>query len=172
MINWQFFPKSKAVPTHIENVVNVFKTHSDEINSEVYTFKSNDVLEIIRSGLEENGFEVEYPERKNGKIQVPVLFGLNGGLDKYFNADGLNISNKTVIEVEAGRAYANNQFLKDLFQASVMHDIEYLVIAVRNIYKTKSASTKDFQKIISFIDALYASDRLNLPLKGLLIIGY
>ena len=55
---------------------------------------------------------------------------MNGKLDKYFEADGLNAEYKTVIEVEAGRGYANNQFLKDLFQASVMHNIDYLIIAV------------------------------------------
>ena len=79
---------------------------------------------------------------------------------------------KTVIEVEAGRAYANNQFLKDLFQASVMQDVDYLVIAVRNIYKTKSSSSKDFEKIMKFLDTLYASSVLNLPLNGILIVGY
>jgi hypothetical protein len=51
-----------------------------------------------------------------------------------------------------------------------MHDVEYLVIAiaVRNIYK----SGKDFEKVISFLDTLYASNRLKLPLSGILIIGY
>ena len=67
---------------------------------------------------------------------------------------------------------ANNQFLKDLFQASVMHNIDYLIIAVRNIYKTKSSKSKDFEKIMSFIDTLYASEKLVLPLKGILILGY
>jgi len=30
------------------------------------------------------------------------------------------------LEVEAGRAYTNYQFLKDLFQACMMHDVQYL----------------------------------------------
>lgn len=53
-----------------------------------------------------------------------------------------------------------------------MHNIDYLIIAVRNIYKTKSSKSKDFEKIMSFIDTLYASEKLVLPLKGILIIGY
>lgn len=49
-----------------------------------------------------------------------------------------------------------------------MQDVDYLVIAVRNIYRT----SKYFDKLITFLDALYVSNRLILPLKGILIIGY
>lgn len=67
------------------------------------------------------------------------------------------------MEIEAGRAVVNYQFLRDIFQACVMHDIEKLVIAVRN---------DDFETVINFLDTLYTSNRLNLPLKGILIIAY
>lgn len=156
----------------MQNVVSIFEKNSIEIDSEKHTYDSNGVLEIVRSDLEKNGYQVETSKKKEGKIHVPVLFGMNGKLDKYFEADGLNAEYKTVIEVEAGRGYANNQFLKDLFQASVMHNIDYLIIAVRNIYKTRSSKSKDFEKIMSFIDTLYTSERLVLPLKGILILGY
>lgn len=89
-------------------------------------------------------------------------------MEKYFEADALNPQNKTVVEVEAGRGVTNYQFLKDLFQACMMQEIEYLVIAVRNIYRGQ----KDFETVILFLDTLYASNRLKLPLKGILIIGY
>ena len=156
----------------MQNVVSIFEKNFIEIDSEKHTYDSNGVLEIVRSDLEKNGYQVETSKKKEGKIHVPVLFGMNGKLDKYFEADGLNAEYKTVIEVEAGRGYANNQFLKDLFQAIVMHNIDYLIIAVRNIYKTRSSKSKDFEKIMSFIDTLYASERLVLPLKGILILGY
>ena len=47
-----------------------------------------------------------------------MLFGLNGKFEKYFDADGYHSKEEIVIEIEAGRAVANYQFLKDLFQAS------------------------------------------------------
>ena len=50
----------------------------------------------------------------------------------------------------------------------MMHDIFYLVIAVRNRYR----NSPDFDKVIDFFDSLYASARLRLPLEGLLIVGY
>ena len=111
---------------------------------------------------------VEKSKKAEGKISVPVLFGLNGKPEKYFEADGYSFINKTVIEVEAGRAVTNYQFLKDLFQACMMYDVDYLIIAVRQTY----SGNKDFEKVINFIDTLYTSGRLSLPLNGILIIGY
>jgi len=168
MINWQYFPKSDKIPFHLKEVIEVFENEAEKIDSENHQFSSDEVLSYLRNGLESINYEVEKSKKKADKIHVPVLFGMNGKLDKYFEADGLNKDKKTVIEVEAGRGVTNHQFLKDLFQASVMHDVEYLVIAVRNIYIT----SRDFNKVISFIDTLYASDRLKLPLSGILIIGY
>jgi hypothetical protein len=105
---------------------------------------------------------------KGEKIPVPVLFGLNNHIDKSFDADGLSKDGKIVIEVEAGRAVVNYQFLKDVFQASMMHGVEYLVLAVRNDYR----GGDDFQRTHSFLETLYISNRLVLPLKGIVLIGY
>ena len=69
---------------------------------------------------------------------------------------------------EAGRAVANNQFLKDLFQACMMHEVKYLAIAVRLKYRGKS----DFEQVCKFFQTMYASRRLALPLLGILVIGY
>ena len=49
-----------------------------------------------------------------------------------------------------------------------MQDVDYVVIAVRQDYR----GGDDFSKVISFLDTLYASTRLELPLTGVLIIGY
>lgn len=93
---------------------------------------------------------------------------MNNNIDKSFNADALSADGRIVIEVEAGRAVDNKQFLKDIFQACMMHNVEYLVLVVRNIYR----GNKDFEKIYTFLETLYISNRLKLPLKGILLIGY
>lgn len=107
-------------------------------------------------------------KKDEDKIKVPVLYGKNGKLEKSFDADAYSQELKTVIEVEAGRAFTNYQFLKDLFEACVMTDVEYCVIAVRRIYR----NSDDFNKVITFMDTLYSSTKFSLPLKGVLIIGY
>lgn len=111
---------------------------------------------------------MKWENRQNKKINVPVLFGLNNEIDKCFNADALKNDGKIVIEVEAGRATENNQFLKDLFQSCMMFNVEYLVLAVRNEYR----GHKDFEIVYTFLETLYISNRIQLPLKGVLLIGY
>ena len=141
---------------------------SEKINSEIKQLPSNSVLAELRPGLEKLGFKVEAGKRAAQKIHVPVLFGRNGKLEKSFEADAYHVAEGFVIEAEAGRGVTNYQFLKDLFQACMMHDVKYRAIAVRNIYR----ASKDFEKVSRFFETLYASRRLTLPLKGILIIGY
>jgi hypothetical protein len=168
MINWQFFPKSKIIPSHLKTVIDVFEKNETTISSDKFQYGSNEVLEIVGEDLEKSNYQIEKSKKSNDKIKIPVLFGPNGKLEKYFDADGYNEYTKTVIEVEAGRAVTNYQFLKDLFQACMMYDVDYLIIALRKDYRGNS----DFQNVITFFDTLYASGRLQLPLKGILIIGY
>lgn len=168
MINYQFFPRSQGVNQEIKEVIQCFKDIIDEIDSTKHQLTSNEVLAAARENLEKLDFIVEKGKASNQKINVPVLFGLNNNIDKSFNADALSADGRIVIEVEAGRAVDNNQFLKDIFQACMMHNVEYLVLVVRNIYR----GNKDFEKIYTFLETLYISNRLKLPLKGILLIGY
>lgn len=168
MIKFQFFPRSQGITPEIEAVVNCFKSSEKDIGSESKTLSSDVVLSKVRQGLESHGFRVESGKTKDKKIGVPVLFGIDNKIDKSFNADAISSDGKIVIEVEAGRAVDNNQFLKDIFQACMMFGVEYLVIAVRNNYR----GADDFTKIYTFLETLYVSNRLQLPLKGVLLIGY
>lgn len=153
---------------NIAVVIDCFQRNFERIKSNDNTLSSNRVLEILRKDLSERSFTVETGKKEDEKIKVPVLFGLNNKIDKSFNADALSEDGKIVIEVEAGRAVVNNQFLKDIFQASMMFGVEYLVIAVRNNYR----GNDDFQKIYAFLETMYISSRITLPLKGILLIGY
>jgi hypothetical protein len=171
MINWNYFPRSTVCPSKLLEVIEAFRTVEKLINSEENEKQeSNEVLEKVAVNLLALGFDVETGKKNSQKIFVPVLFGQNGKVEKRFEADAWHKDLGIVLEVEAGRAYVNNQFLKDLFQASMMHGVDYCVIAVRNIYQ--SGNSKDFEKVSTFIETMYASDRLSLPFKGILIIGY
>ena len=167
-INYQFFPRSQGMTNSIEKVIEIFEKNSDKISSSKHTFSSNEVLEFLRKDLELSDFTVEKGKKDKDKIKVPVLYGLNNNIDKFFNADAVSNDGKIVIEVEAGRAVDNNQFLKDIFQASMMYDVEYLIIAVRNSYR----NSNDFEKIYTFLETMYISSRIKLPLNGILLIGY
>jgi hypothetical protein len=168
VINYQFFPRSQGISKQIESVISCFEIEYEKIKSPDFNLSSNEVLEVVRPRLEEIGFICETGKTKEKKIGVPVLFGLNNKIDKSFNADAVSDDNKIVIEIEAGRATENNQFLKDIFQACMMFEVEYLIIVVRKTYR----GHKDFEIIYAFLETLYISNRLHLPLKGILLIGY
>ena len=167
-IRCQYFPRSRGITPEIKQVIDCFINAEEKICSCNNNLSSNDVLEVIRQDLQTIGFKVETGKTKSNKIHVPVLFGLDNTIDKSFNADALSQDGKIVIEVEAGRAVVNNQFLKDIFQACMMFEVEVLVIAVRNDYR----GNDNFAYIYRFLETLYISNRLHLPLKGILLIGY
>ena len=134
-MNWQYYPKSDQCPKHLLSVVKVFEGQEKKIGSRNHKLKSNEVLAVVARDLVKLGFAVEKGKKAVEKIKVPVLFGLNGRLEKSFEADAFDEKTGTVLEVEAGRAVVNNQFLKDLFQACLMHGVYYLVIAVLTRYR-------------------------------------
>jgi hypothetical protein len=168
MISWQYYPKKDAIPEHLAKIVKIFVQREDKINSSNHKLSSNEVLLVLENDLQNSNFKVEKGNKIENKIKVPVLFGRNGSLEKSFNVDAFQEKTGTVLEVEAGRAVTNYQFLKDLFEACLMYNVNYLVIAVRKTYRKHA----DFEKVLTHFDALYASGRLKLPLTGILVIGY
>lgn len=163
-----YFPRSTRATPLALSVVGAFEAVAVKIDSANRDLPSNDVLALAAPHLQTAGFVVEIGKKAAQRINVPVLFGLNGQMEKSFDADAYHQGEGFVVEVEAGRGVVNNQFLKDLFQACMMHDVFYLAIAVRNVYKGRP----DFTMVCRFLSTLYSSQRLQLPLKGILILGY
>lgn len=168
MINWMYFPKNQPLDAVSRQVVAAFENIADSVDSNEYQYSSNEVLSIVRPGLENLGFTVEKSKKSSDLVAVPVLFGVNGKIEKSFEADGYLPDAGYVIEVEAGRAVVNYQFLKDFFEACTMVGVDKLCIAVRNKYR----DFNDFDRVCKFFESMYASGRLGIPLSGLLIIGY
>lgn len=172
MINWAYFPRSDKPTALALGVVNAFQEIHASITSSEHKLPSNTVLSNVGPLLAELGFSVETGKKSAEKIRVPVLYGNNGRVSKAFEADAHHVDGKFVVEVEAGRGVLNNQFLKDLFQACMMDEVDYLAIAVRNLYEAAGISNPDFERVVAFFETMYASNRMRLPLKGILILGY
>jgi hypothetical protein len=168
MLRYQLFPRSVGLTQELQNVILCFEAVYEEIKSPENTLNSDIVLQRLKPHLELLGFTIEAGKSKGQKIPIPVLFGLNNKIDKSFDADGVSRDGSIVLEVEAGRAVVNYQFLKDIFQACMMHGVHYLVLAVRNNYR----GGDDFHRVYTFLETLYISTRLVLPLKGIILIGY
>ncbi|MGH9740213.1 MAG: hypothetical protein ACRD4X_16755 [Candidatus Acidiferrales bacterium] len=151
MINWVYFPKSSPPPELGVLIVDLFEEVADSKNSATNREQHSDaVMARLRPGLEKLGFRVEKGKSGDDKIVVPVLFGREGRVLKWFNADAYAPICGWVLEIEAGRAVDNNQFLKDIFQACMMHDVLHLAIAARNRYR----NSDDFAKIEKFLETL------------------
>lgn len=74
--------------------------------------------------------------------------------------------------MEAGRGAANNADYRDIIRASLMVDARYLALAMMLDYRGGNQKLKSYEQTRARVDAIYASDRLRLPLDGLLLIGY
>lgn len=158
----------EQVREHLRELAAAFDRHIEDISSATHGLNSNDVLAVIADDLEAHGYLVERSKRAEDLIRRPVLFGEQGALEKEFYVDAYHPGARIVLGVEAGRAIVNNQFLRDLFEACMMDDSEYVCIAVRKVYK----NSKDYERVCVFLRTLYASNRLQLPLKGATEPGY
>lgn len=167
-MKWSYFPRNQRINSALLNVISIFEDKADVICSNSNHLRSDDVLASIADLLVQNGYLVERSKADSDKIKMPVLYGENGCVDLNFEVDAFNKEKGIVIEVEAGRAVTNYQFLKDFFEACCMYDAQYLCIAVREVYR----NSFDYKKVCNFFDAMYASDRFEIPLMGILIIGY
>ncbi len=119
-LKYQLFPRSFGITEEIRDVVSCFEKNYEKIKSPDYNLSSDGVLKILSEDLKALNFRVEESKASVDKIKVPVLFSINNKIDKFFDADAVSADGKIVIEVEAGRGYRNNQFLKDIF--SSMYD--------------------------------------------------
>jgi len=167
-MKWTYFPRNRKITDDLSKIVSVFDAQKNAIDSFSNNLASDQVLQKVTTGLESLGYSVERSKRDDDKIKMPVLYGECGKAELNFEADAFNSNTGIVVEVEAGRAVTNYQFLKDFFEACCMYDAQYLCIAVRKIYSNRA----DYEKVCDFFNAMYASDRFSIPLKGILVIGY
>jgi hypothetical protein len=107
-----------------------------------------------------------------------VLFGEQGSEDLAYEVDAFHPEEGIAFEVEAGRGARGNAVYRDLIQTSLLVDARFFVLAVAQEYRHKLRSNPAGAVVQSYrdakrpLDAIYASARLQLPLDGILLIGY
>lgn len=170
---WKFYPVRLPAPEWVSGILKAFEDAREQIDSCVAQgVESNDCLAAVRPSLQKLGFIIESGKTKKEKISRPVLFGENGIPQVSYEVDGFHGQDKIVLEVEAGRGAANNADYRDLVRASLMVDVDYLVLAMMCEYRAGKSLTRSYVQTKRRLDAIYASERLKLPLKGVLLIGY
>lgn len=170
---WKFYPSATEPPAWVHDVVGAFAAVRPQIDSRTNVgVTSNATLAILRPELLRHGFEIEDGKTKANTIRRPVLFGEVGRPVVSYEVDGFHPQHEIVLEVEAGRGAANNADYRDLIRASLMVDARFLVLAMMLHYSAGRSAVKSYDQSRDRIDAIYASERLKLPLDGILLIGY
>lgn len=170
---WKFYPSPVEPPAWVPPVVAAFAAAREQIDSRANVgVTSNAALAVLRPELLRQGFEIEGGKTKAKTIRRPVLFGEVGRPVVSYDVDGFHPLHEIVLEVEAGRGAANNADYRDLIRASLMVDARYLVLAMMLHYGAGGTAIKSYDQSRDRIDAIYASDRLKLPLDGILLVGY
>src|SRR5262249_46374692 len=137
---------------------------------------SDTALSHLRAPLVGLGFEVEAGKTKAAKLRRPVLFGELGQESLAYEVDAFHPVEGVALEVEAGRGARGNAVYRDLIQTSLLVDARYLTLAVQLAYRHKTAgkevTVQSYRDTRNLLDAIYASNRLQLPLEGILLVGY
>ena len=107
-------------------------------------------------------------EKPRHKIRIQYKEGEPGKKPKCFLPDAINRNKKIAIEIESGQAKTNYKFLKDFFEAIVLKELDYMIIAVRRVYR----KNHDYNDILDYLNAYDAATNHRWPIKGLMIIGY
>lgn len=171
--SWKFYPSRDPAPEWVAGVVSAFGAAATQIDSRsVSGVSSDDALAAIRPALVALGFEVEASKLKADKITRPVLYGEQGSVIVQYDVDAFHPGHGAVLEVEAGRGAASNADYRDIVRASLMVGVRYLILAMMLEYKGGGQVMKSYEVARGRIDAIYASERLALPLDGLLLVGY
>ena len=136
---------------------------------------SDDVLGVLRGDLLELGFQVESGKKARDKVLRPVFFGENGTPTLQYEIDAYHPEWRCGLEIEAGRAWMGNAVYRDLIQASVMVEVNHLVLAVPQLYKFKSGgksvTNPTYENTVAVAEALYGHSRLHMPY-DLVVLGY
>jgi len=177
MVRFATFPRTEPPMAFARDLVQVFRVHENEISTVQLEkgLTSDGVQAILAPDLISLGFQIETGKARHQKVERPVFFGDNGEPTLRYQIDGYHSVWRCGIEIEAGRAWMGNAVYRDLIQASVMVDLDYLCLAVPNTYRFLSSGkltiSKDYDNTRDVADAIYGHNRLKMPYR-LLLIGY
>jgi hypothetical protein len=176
-VRFSTFPRTEGPPAWSAQVVDVFQRHQTKIGTIDLAkgLTSDQVLAAVATDLLTLGFQVESGKTREAKLDRPVFFGENGIPTVRYQVDGYHPGWRCGLEIEAGRAWMGNAVYRDLVQALVMVDVDWLCLAVPNAYKfmngARNAVSKDYENTRNLADAVFGHTRVRLPYR-LLLIGY
>jgi hypothetical protein len=175
---WSYFPRNSRPPQWVDSLAEVVAAAEDRVSTvERKTGLSSDqVLQALSPSLQALGYSVETGKTKAGKIFRPVLFGDNGSAEVNYEIDAFHDELGIAVEVEAGRGAAGNADYRDIVRTSLILDAKHMALLMPIRYRTTSSGREHaipaYERTRSQLTAIYASQRLQLPFEGVLLLGY
>jgi hypothetical protein len=171
---WAYFPRQTTPAIWVQPFLQIIGARQEAIDSASHRLLvSDDVVALLRDPLVGHGWLVESSKRAADKIHRPVLFGDNGVVRVKQEIDGWHPEERVVLEIESARAVQGNAIYRDLVGASLITDADYLALGVRSRYQygARNTTQNDFAYTRDALDSIYASGRLGLPFRGILLFG-
>lgn len=174
---WTYYPQRDPPPAWVPDLIAEIAQARPRIDSTtVRGFGSDNVLAVLRPGLERLGYRIEVGRSVADRITLPVLFGEQGVPRVRYSVDGVHETHGVLLEIEAGRGADGNAVYRDLVRTSLIVNARFLVLGVMQEYHRKSGGRTIIRPCYSEakdqMDAIYASQRLRLPFEGVLLFGY
>lgn len=179
--SWSYFPRHQRPPEWAYEVVHVTASVEETIHTRVPgkqpdETSSDAVLRALTPGLVRLGYEVETGKKRGEKVRRPVLFGDDGRPQLTYEVDAFHDAEGVVVEVEAGRGAQNGADYRNIIRASLLLNAEFLAMWLPISYHFKvggrQSKTAAYANTRSTLEAIYSSQRLVLPFRGVLLIGY
>jgi hypothetical protein len=176
--SWDYFPRNARPPEWVEPFIANVRAAEQSISTvERRTGLDSDrVLQQLAAGLYELGFAVESGKKASERIRRPVLFGSNGYAEVSYEIDAFHDGHGIVVEVEAGRGARGNATYRDIIRTSLIVDAQslalLLTVAYRHVSGGREVLVRAYKECADLLSALYASQRLPLPFRGVLLVGY
>jgi hypothetical protein len=173
---WRYWPARDAPPPWVDEFMGVLAPLRSQLDTSSGNSTTSDaVLAAMAPGLIGLGYRVELSKAKADKIALPVLFGNEGAPRVQYEVDAFRVKDGIVVEIEAGRGAKSNAGYRDLIRAALLVNAEYFVLGMPLAYRSGKATvelTRAYATTRDQLDAIYASERLKLPFRGVLLFGY
>ena len=174
MIQSAIFPPAGPPPAWVEQLLNVFRHHEEEIRSDRASkrLSSEQVLTLLSRDLVSLGFMIEKVKHDQ---KIPAAAVAEGDGRRNIHFDVYQPQWLCCLAIEDGHDWANIGSAMDLVEPLLVSNADTLCLAVPLAEEQAQGGAPrragEYERTVSLAEVVYGHSRVKLP-KRLLLIGY